>query len=262
MNEIENMVEMPENVETTTEETVEPVVEEPAKVYTEEEFRQRLDEGIKKGVSRREAKIRKDYEKKYGGLENVLRAGTGLESVEEIEGNFRSFYEGKGIHIPTPSAYSDKDIEVLARAEAEDIINSGYEEVVEEVERLASIGVNNMNAREKAVFRTLAEHRKSAEQAKELSKIGVPESVYNSNEFKAFAAKFNSNTSPKEIYEIYNGMQPKKEIKPMGSMKSNTDNGKGVKEFYTFEEAKRFTDADYDKTPGLFEAVERSMAKW
>ena len=36
--------------------------------------------------------------------------------------------------------YKTKDIEVLAKAEAEDIIRGGYEEVVEEVDRLANIG--------------------------------------------------------------------------------------------------------------------------
>ena len=261
MNELENMVEMPENMETTTEEITEPVVEEPAKVYTEEEFRQRLDEGIKRGVSRREAKIRKEYDQKYGSLENVLKAGTGLESVEEIEGNFRQFYEGKGIQIPTQPTYSDKDLAVLARAEAEDIIRAGLDEVIDEVDSLASKGIENMTAREKAVFTHLAEYRKDAEVARDLSKIGVPEEVYKSQEYKEFASKFDSRTPASEIYSIYAKTQPQKDYKLPGSMKQTTQNT-GVKEFYTYEEAKRFTGADYDKNPGLFEAVERSMAKW
>lgn len=270
MSEIENMVEMPENVEETTEEITEeitepveeptveePVVEEPAKVYTEEEFKDKLDKGIK----RREAKIRKEYERKYGDLETVLKAGTGSEDVEQITGDLRQFYESKGVQIPTRPVYNDKDIAVLAKAEAEDIIQSGLDEVIEEVDRLASIGIEKMSAREKAVFSQLAAYRKDAEQARELSKIGVPEAVYNSQEYKEFASKFDSRTPASEIYNIYAKMQPKKEVSLPGSMKSNTHETP-VKEFYSYEEAVKFTDADYDRTPGLEEAVVRSMEKW
>ena len=48
----------------------------------------------------------------------------------------------------------------------------------------------------------------------------------------------------------------------MGSMKSSTAKETGVKDFYTVEEARRFTKADYDKNPELFQAVQRSMTKW
>jgi hypothetical protein len=47
----------------------------------------------------------------------------------------------------------------------------------------------------------------------------------------------------------------------MGSIK-NTTVDEGVKDYYSFEEAKRFTKADFDKNPKLFAAVEKSMAKW
>ena len=119
-----------------------------------------------------------------------------------------------------------------------------------------------MNAREREVFKTLAEYRKTAEQGKELSKLGVTEEVYGSKEFKDFASKFSANTSITEIYEIYNKMQPKKEVRTMGSMRTNTPPDKGVKEFYTRDEALQFTKKDFDNNPELFKAVERSMYKW
>ena len=250
-------------MEPTTEEMDGAVeeIETPEKVYTEEEFQQRLNDAVGKRLARKEAKIRKEYEKKYGGLEDVLKAGTGLGTVEEIEGNFRQFYEGKGIEIPNKPTYNDKDIAILAKAEAEDIIQSGLDEVIEEVDRLAKIGVDKMSARDKAVFSQLCSYRKDAEQARELSKIGVPEDVYNSKEYKDFASMFDSRTPTAKVYELYEKTQPKKELKLPGSMKSNTQDT-GVKEFYTVEEARRFTKADFDNTPGLFEAVERSMYKW
>lgn len=258
----ENLVlEDTENVETVTTEEMtgeEQVVEMPVKTYTQEE----VDDMIGKRLARNTAKIRKEYSKKYGQLENVLKAGTGKDNVVELTDTFREFYERKGITIPNEPTYSDRDIEVLAKAEANDIIASGLEEVVEEVDRLVELGVENMSAREKQVFKTLAEYRQQAERTNELSKIGVTADVYNSKEFTDFASKFGSNTTITEIYEIYNKMQPKKEVRTIGSLKNTTQQDAGVKDFYTRDEALKFTKKDFDKNPELFKAVEKSMLKW
>ena len=257
MNENEkNLVteEVAENVEQTTEET--------PKTYTEAEFNAKLDEVLGKKLARREAKIRKEYERKYGDLEDVLKAGTGKESVVEITDTFAEFYKGKGIKLPEKPRYSDKDNEILARAEAADIINSGYEDVVEEVDRLTELGFENMSAREKAYFKVLAEHRQKTERQNELTKIGVTEDVYNSKEFQEFAGKFNSNTPIADIYNLYSKTQPKKDIKPMGSMKNSTSEDGTVKDFYTRDEALQFTKKDFDKNPALYKAVQASMLKW
>jgi hypothetical protein len=251
-----------ENVEQTTEETQVEQTAQPVKTYTEEEFNAKLDEVLGKKIARREAKIRKEYDRKYGELESVLRAGTGKEDVAEMTSTFRDFYTKKGIQIPTEPTYSEKDIEVLARAEADDVIRSGFEEVVDEVDRLASVGVENMNPREKAVFRTLAKYRQDTERKRELSKLGVTEDVYGSQEFNDFAAKFGPGTSITEIYSYFSKMQPKKEVKTMGSMRNSTSAEGTVKDFYTREEALQFTKKDFDKNPALFKAVEKSMLKW
>jgi hypothetical protein len=239
-----------ENVEQTTEQT--------PKMYTQEE----VDSIVGKRIARNTAKIRREYDRKYGGLTEVLEAGTGKQSVEEITDTFREFYKGKGITLPQKPSYTEADIEVLARADAEAIIQGGFDDVVEEVDQLADIGAANMTARERAVFKTLAEHRQSAERGRELSKIGVTEDVYASREFNEFAGKFNPHTPVREIYDIFQKTQPRKEIKPMGSMKSSAPADSGVKEFYSVEEARKFTKADLDKNPALLAAIERSMQKW
>ena len=174
MNENETLVteQVTENVEQTT--------EQPPKTYTQEE----VDAIVGKRIARKEAKIRKEYDRKYGDLEEVLKAGTGKQSVEEVTESFKQFYQKKGINIPQKPTYSDKDIEVLARAEADDIIRGGYEEVVEEVDRLSELGIGNMTAREKAVFKVLAEHRNRTETGKQLAELGVTEDVYDSKDFK------------------------------------------------------------------------------
>jgi hypothetical protein len=251
----EEVTEVAENVETTTEET--------PKTYTEAEFNAKLDEVMGKKIARTRAKIEREYKKKYGDLEDVLRAGMGKDNVEEMTADLREFYGKKGVKFAEKPTYSDREIEVLAKAEAEDIIRYGFDEVVEEVDRLAQIGVANMTARDKAIFRTLAEYRQSAERGMELSKMGVKEDVYTSKEFNDFAAMFNSNTPITKIYELYNNKnKPKKEIRTMGSMKNSESSDNGVKDFYSRDEALKFTQKDFDKNPALFDAVRKSMYKW
>lgn len=274
---IENLVpdEGTENVEgTTTEEIVEgaeeqenleeqiSTEEETKKLYTEEELNQRVDELLEKKIARRTAKIRKEYEDKYGELERVLTAGTGESDVSKITKSYKDFFESKGVTIPSHQEYSQRDIDVLAAAEAREIIDSGWDEVIAESNRLADKGTANMNARERAVFQKLATHRQITERNNELAKIGVTADEIDSKEFKEFASQFNSNTPITKVYDLYNKTKPKKEVKTIGSMKDTAPEDKGVKDFYTHEEASKFTRADYDNNPALFEAVKKSMIKW
>ncbi len=251
----ENFVaEATENVEQTTEQT-QPEV----KTYTQEE----VDAIVGKRIARKEARIRKEYDRKYGDLEGVLKAGMGKDDVGEITEDLREFYGNKkGIQLPQKPNYSAQDIEKLANADAAEIIRGGFEEAVEEADRLKDIGYENMTAREKAAFVTLTNYIKDTETARELAEIGVTEDVYNSKEFKDFHKKFAPNTPIKEVYDFYRKTQPQKEIRTMGSMKNTPVADSGVKEFYTVEEARRFTKADFDKNPALFAAIERSMQKW
>ena len=222
------------------------------------EYERKLD----KKVSRTTAKVRKEYERKYGDLENVLRAGTGKETVEELTQAFTDFYKKNGMEIPSKPQYTERDTEILARHEADEIIKYGLEEVIEEVDRLADLGVDNMTQKEKAMFKHLAEYRKATEEGNALEKLGVSKEVYTSNEFKDFAKKFSATTPITEIYEIYNSQKPKKELGQMGSMTSTVQKDKGIKDFYTVEEAKKFTKKDFDNNPKLFEAVQKSMYAW
>ena len=247
-----------ENVVTEQVAEVEQIAEQPVKTFTQEE----VDEMVGKRLARREAKIRKEYDRKYGQLEEVLRAGTGKENVEEMTDTFRQFYQKKGIQFPQKPAYSDSDIEVLANAEAAEIIRGGFEEVVEEVDRLASLGVENMTPREKKVFKALAEHRQNTERGKALSQMGVTQEEYSSKEFQDFARKFSSTTPITEVFDIYRKTQPKKEIKTMGSMKNTDSTDNGVKDFYTPEEVRKIPRSEYYKNPALQKAVEDSMLKW
>ncbi len=250
MNENENLVaEATENVEHTTEET-------PAKTYTQEEVNAMMG----KRLARQEARIKKEYDRKYGDLTETLKAGTGKQTVEEMNDAFTQFYESKGIKINKKPDYTDRDIETLARADANEIIQGGYEEVVEEVDRLAN--TENLSQRDMALFKILAEHRQNTERNNELAKIGITEDVYNSKEFQEYRSMFKEDTPITKVWNEYQKSQPKKEFKAMGSMKNNTTADNGIKEFYSFEEASKFTKADFDKNPALYKAVLNSMPKW
>ena len=96
----------------------------------------------------------------------------------------------------------------------------------------------------------------------DLEKAGADKEIYESDKFKTFASQFNPNVQITEIYKLYTQTLPKKkQPETAGSMKSTPVNN-DLKDFYTPEEAKKFTDADYDRNPALFDAVVRSMYKW
>lgn len=257
----ELVTDVTENVEElATEELVDGAsVEEPIEASVETFTKEQVDEMIAKKLARKEAKIRKEYDKKYGRLESVLKAGTGEEDLETMTDTFADFYSRKGIEIPTTPQYSQRDMEYLADRDANEIIEQGYEEITEELNRLSDIGFDNMDSTDKYIFMKLKKEADRLTNEKELKSIGVTELPEGFNEF---AEKLNPNLSLKEKYEMYTTINPKAKGTKIGSMKNNTVTDGGVKEFYTYEEAVKFTKEDYDKNPALFKAVENSMTKW
>ena len=253
----ENFVEQTENVEQTTEQTPETFTPEDVDRLVNEGVKKKLDEVLPGKIARQTARIRKEYDRKYGDLEDVLKAGMGKEDVGEITEDLRDFYgKKKGIKMPEKPNYTAQDIEVLAKADAADIISGGFDEVIEEADRLKAMGVENMTARDKALFIALTNHIKDTETTRELSKLGVTEDVYNSAEFKAFQSKFNPNTPIADIYNIYSATKPKKEYKSMGSMKQVPETG--VKDYYSPAEIEKLSEDDL-RDPKVWEAVRRSM---
>lgn len=254
-----------ENVEETTEETleeepieeVETQEEEPQEIPEEMFTQDQVNEMVSKRLARKEAKIRKEYARKYGRLETVVNAGLDTKNIDEAVEKLTDFYTKRGINIPNEPQYSDRDLEVLARDDADEIISGGYEDIVDEVDRLAQIGAENMTQRDKLVFVRLSNERKRLEDLKELATIGVNLDDLN-DDFKEYESKLNPNLSIKEKYEMYLEKQPKKEIKQIGSMKSGQ--APEQKEYYTDNEISKMTLDDLDK-PGVWEAVRNSMTK-
>lgn len=264
------VLEETENVEEqTTEEAVEGETttetgEVEEKLYTEAELNARVDEILGKKIARKEAKIRKEYEKKlepYRRAETVLNAGLGTSNIGEATKSLTDFYAEKGVTIPEyqDAQYNEDDLKILAANEAQNIINLGYEEVVEEVDRLAEIGLDNMSARERLVFGELANYRQAEESRKELRSIGVKDDVIDSESFQNFASKFNQNTPITEIYELYSKTGDKPPAAKIGSMKNG--NTQEEKTYYTPDEVDRLTEKDFEN-PKIFAAVRASMERW
>ena len=243
-----------ENVEQTTEQTPQP-----AKTYTQEE----VDAIVGRKKARWEEKMRRDNARTYGGLIETLEEGSGVKGVDELNKFFTQAYTEKGRikKKPTPE-YSEKDLEALAKADADEIIRYGDDEVADELNRLTDLGAANLSAREKEVFKVLEKHMRNAETSRELSSIGVTEDVYNSADFKEFRKMFNPDVPIKKVYEQYTKNQPKKEIRTMGSMKTTASTDNGIKDYYSPEEARKFTKKELDENPALFEAICKSMPKW
>ena len=254
----EEIVEGGENelVESTDVENTE-VVEEPQEpTFTKEQ----VDEMVAKKLARKEAKIRREYEKKYGRAETVLKAGLQKDNFEDAVTELENYYKEEGVQIPTYQ-YSERDTEILAKAEAEEIIDSGYDDLVEEVDRLAGIGVENMSKRDRIIFQRLAEERKKVEEESELKSLGIGKDT-DTNDFKEFSKKLNPSLSMKDKYEMYLKFKPTPKVETIGSMKNTKEKDSGVKDFYTRDEALKFTKSDFDKNPELYKAVEKSMLKW
>ena len=245
-----------ESVESTDVENTE-VVEEPQEpTFTKEQ----VDEMVAKKLARKEAKIRREYEKKYGRAETVLKAGLQKDNFEDAVTELENYYKEEGVQIPTYQ-YSERDTEILAKAEAEEIIDSGYDDLVEEVDRLAGIGVENMSKRDRIIFQRLAEERKKVEEERELKSLGIGKDT-DTNDFKEFSKKLNPSLSMKDKYEMYLKFKPAPKVETIGSMKNTKEKDSGVKDFYTRDEALKFTKSDFDKNPELYKAVEKSMLKW
>ncbi len=247
--------EITENVEETTEELTDGANVEEETIEVPETFtKEQVDEMIAKKLARKEAKIRKEYDRKYGNLENVLRAGTGEDDIDKITDAFTNFYENKkGITIPKTPQYSDRDMEYLAERDANEIIEAGYDEIADELNRMTEIGFDNMSKSDKVIFLKLKQEADRITNERELKSIGISELP---DDFKDFSDKLNPNLSVKEKYEMYTKLNPKKEVKPMGSMKSGQMNT--VKDYYTEDEIAKMSLDDLND-PQVWEAVRKSM---
>lgn len=260
--EIEEGIELTDTADTEeNEESVEERQEEQPKgrFMTEED----IDNLVMKKVNRRMAKYEAQKEKElsvYKDTENVLKSTLGASDITEANKKLREYYESEGIKLP--DAYqpglTKREVEVLAKAEAQEIIDDGYDAMFEEANKLALKKYVNLSDKEKVIFNTLVKEINSEKDKKELRKLGAKEELLQDEKFISFRNKFNPNIPMSEIYDLYQKSNPKKpKFENPGSMKSTSQEGK--KTFISEAEYDKMTDEEIEKNMDL---IRKSMYKW
>lgn len=247
------------DVEESKENTTEEIQEEQPKgrYVTDDE----LNDLVDKRVARKMRKIERDNANNmsaYKDTENVLKSALGASDINEANQKLREYYAEQGLKLPDPykPGLSEHQLEVLAKDDANNFIELGHDAMVEEAERLASIGYQNLNKSEQIIFNTLAERLTNDKNKAELKSLGAKEDLLTDEKFNNFRKKFNSNVSIKEIYEMYMNNQPKTKVENPGSMKNTSS---GSRDF--------ISEAEYDKMSRAeiranMDLIEKSMPKW
>lgn len=247
--------EVGEEVETEEKEEVKKSLKE--LLRENPEYQEEYNNMLKLRLDREDRKHQKELSK-YKDTENVLRSTLNLKDGDDTNEKLREFYEAEGVKLPeaVKPGLSSGEIEALAKYNAEQIIDSGMDEMEREANRLANIGYINLNESERIIFNKLCE-KLSAEKDKEsLLKLGAKEDLLKDKEFIDFRKQFNSNVPMEKIYSLYTMNKPKPKAANPGSMKNNDVIGQ--KDTYTAEEISKLTDEQLDD-PKIWEAVRKSM---
>ena len=248
-----------QETETNTEDDIEERIEARANELMEEKIKDR----IARDRASQERKFNKKLAK-YKHLESVMNAGLGVDNLDEAISQASSFYKEQGIDIPEyTESFSESDEKILAEAYAKEIIDLGKDEMKAEANRIASIPAEQRSIREKTMFDILCKELMNLKDIDELKSKGYKTDILKTKEFSQFRDQFNVNTPISTIYEMYNkmnGLEAKQPASP-GSAKTNTSINE-IKEYYTPEEARQFTEEDFERNPKLMEVIEKSMLQW
>ena len=153
---------------------------------------------------------------------------------------------------------NERDLKILSQADAREVMEKGYEAAVQTLE---DMGTRELTDREKAMGAQLEVFCREHRRQQTLEELGVSREVYGSEAFRSFSGKFRDDVPVEEVYSLYAASHPGQSLKSLGSLRSRQE-GKAVKDFYSFQEAKAFTRQQLDADPALFRAVMASMPKW
>lgn len=274
--EVEENEEVVGTLEDTSEADASEVEEEKEsvkeKLYTREEMQAEID----RNVQGRLARVERDNARKiqeYEELVSTLRAGMGKSdgNVQDLNKDLRKFYKEQGIEIPdvVSRGLSEREEKILAKAEAEEIINGGDDYINQMANEIYNIPAEKRTIRQKAIFESLGKHMMQEKAKAQLKEKGVDESILQDNSFKEFAGRFTAQTSIADIYDMYQKINAKEVVEaPKRERPASTGSTRTVaktntvKEYYTEEEASKFTQKELMDNPELLKAVEDSMAKW
>ena len=246
-----------ENVEETEQpsEDIQKLVEERANKLFEEKVEERL---IRDRINR-ERKQSQELAK-YRQLENIIKAGVGVDNIDDAISKTSSFYKEQGINIPEyKEMHSEREEKILAKADAELIIDLGMQEMEAEANRIANIPQDKRSIREQTMFNTLCERIVEQKQVNELKEKGIKTEILEDKSFKEFKNKFAFNTPISDIYEMYSKLNAKPVEKPASAGSAKNEVGK-VTETFSAERINNMTpqelmkywnNPDFRKVAGL-----------
>lgn len=244
----------------TNEEDIEKKIEERANKIAEEKIEARL---IRDRVKREREEA--STKAKYQELENIMKSALGANDIDDVITKSREFYKEQGIQIPeiqTKPFLTERQEEVLARDEAQKIIELGKDEMNEEANRIAAIPKAQRTRQENLIFDELCKELVRINDIDTLKSKGYDVGILEDKDFNTFRGQFNLNTPISQVYEMYKTVKGIKPTQPQspGSAKTSVTNNE-IKDYYTPEEVKQFTEEDLEN-PKLMAAIDRSMLKW
>ncbi len=273
--EVQNVTEVTENTEEQTAEeivdgveltdTADDIGDTDTEETKEEQPKGRFytDDEVNSIVDKRVARKMRKYEKQmaeYEDTENVLKSALEVDNISDANKKLRNYYQEQGYELPEKkSSYSERELNILAKAEADEIIEEGYDSMLEEANRLAKIGYQNLNQKEKIIFMTLGDELDKQNDTRELKKLGANEELLNDSKFIEFRSMFDKKTPIEKVYGLYKNQEPKPKVELPGSMKNTSV--KEEKEYLTPEEVVALTPEEWEK-PGMWEKVRNSQLKW
>lgn len=244
-----------QEVENPNQDDIEKQIEERANKLFEEKVEERL---IRDRASR-ERKQNKEMAK-YKQLENVIKAGLGVDNLDDAISRTSDFYKEQGINIPEyKDSFSERDEKILAKADAQEIIELGRNEMENEANRIASIPADKRTTREKTVFDTLCKELVNMKDIDDLKAKGYKTEILSTKEFNDFRNRFNVNTPISDIYEMYSKLNVKPVEKPASAGSAKNEVGK-VTETFSAERINNMTpqelikywnNPDFRKVAGL-----------
>ena len=270
------------DVPETSEENLEEVVVNASQDETNQDSVQETQDDIEKRIEeevnkRFEAKVeerlirdRNSRERRqaqemagYKQLANVIQAGLGVDNLDEAIKKSSEYYKEQGIEIPEfKGNFSERDEKILAKADAQEIIDAGFQEMEQEANRIANIPEAQRTIREKTVFDTLCRELINKKDVDDLKAKGYKTDILQTKEFSDFRNQFNVNTPISKIYEMYSKINGQKVEQPAspGSAKTNTTNNE-IKDYYSSEDFDKLTKEDLDN-PKVMEIVNKSRLQW
>lgn len=229
------------------------------------ELQEEFNTTMQKRLSRQKLNLQREYDGKYSKVESLLSAGLRGKDLDENVKLLEEMYQEQGIDIPKQiqNHYSQKEVEILANAEADSIIADGYDVIIDETKRLLDKGYENMTERDKIIFKKLNDAKKSTEDLKELRKLGLQDDFIRDEDFQKFVKDYElpDSMSFSKKYELYakTNIKNKEPVKNAGSMR-NTDS-KVERDWFTSEEVDQLTKEQYDD-PNIMKKIERSFKHW